>query len=157
LVTLSARSTAALTTFGGEVRHAIARQPWSLDDIAHVLNRGRDDHAVRYALVVRDKADLVRALDAAVDNRFADAAVVDRRRDTLIVMTYSGDADVVDVAPMLSICDEAAAAWQRCLAEAARIGIDEEDPSLVRVRRLAMQVALERLWNAFGIEPAVKL
>src|SRR5207248_947350 len=98
LVTLSARSTAALTKFGDVLRQAIAREAWPLEDIAHVLNRGRDDYAARYALVVRDSVELVRALDAAVDNRFAEAAVVDRSRDVLLVMTYSDDADVVDLA-----------------------------------------------------------
>jgi amino acid adenylation domain-containing protein len=92
LVTVSAKTPAALERYAGlltgfldDTRHSIAR-------VAFALNSGRDDHAYRWAFTVNDTKELAEALRSAeVHERPAPPEVQ-------VVLMFSGDANIDDTA-----------------------------------------------------------
>ncbi|GLZ40295.1 non-ribosomal peptide synthetase [Actinokineospora sp. NBRC 105648] len=66
LVTVSAKSAAALDRYRTRLADFLDTTTHSLRSVAHAMNRGRDDYLYRLSFVVSDKAELAKALRAAV-------------------------------------------------------------------------------------------
>ncbi|MFD1535396.1 non-ribosomal peptide synthetase [Nonomuraea guangzhouensis] len=92
LVTVSAVSRAALERRIQQLTDFLRKTEHGLPEVAHALNRGRDDHPYRWAGTARDKAGLLAALSTA---RLPDRAVA---RDVPVVMLFPGDGQVEDAA-----------------------------------------------------------
>jgi amino acid adenylation domain-containing protein len=79
LLTISARSSAALEQATANLREHLAQQPAELADVAHTLQVGRKAFAHRRIVVARDAADAVQALETADMQRIhTDRAADDR-------------------------------------------------------------------------------
>jgi hypothetical protein len=85
LVTISAKSPAALDTYRCRLADFAEATPHSLAAVAHAMNRGRDDHPYRLAVVVASTVELAGALRTAVLPE--EPAPTDPR----IVLLFSGD------------------------------------------------------------------
>ncbi len=102
LVPLSARTAERLTVLAGNLRAALEAQP-ELDvaDIAYTLSIGREAMEVRAALVVADRADLLRQLAAVAPMQVRAGAVPDAadavaRRDLAALARLWGQGAAVD-------------------------------------------------------------
>ncbi|MEU7730624.1 amino acid adenylation domain-containing protein [Streptomyces sp. NPDC040724] len=90
LVTLSAKSPRALAAYAERVAEFLDRTGHRLAEVAHALNRGRDDHPFRWAAAARDKDDLAALLRAArTEGR-------EPSPKAPLVLLFSGDADLGD-------------------------------------------------------------
>ncbi|WP_172381946.1 non-ribosomal peptide synthetase [Streptomyces sp. MNP-20] len=138
LVTLSAKSPRALAAYARRVADFLDRTGHRLPDIAHALNRGRDDHPYRWAGTVRDR----RALAAAL--RSARHAEREPSPAAPLVLLFSGDAELGD------------ATWAALGAAFPRLadtgtGADDGSPG---ARLFARQLAAHRLAGALGLTGA---
>ncbi|MGZ8244287.1 beta-ketoacyl synthase N-terminal-like domain-containing protein, partial [Methylomagnum sp.] len=126
LVTLSARTDTALARYAADLKAWLegVGQTERLIDIAFTLQVGRDDYPYRLAFVVRDPADLLARLDAAV----ASPPVAKASSKAL---------------------DEAAAATARHWLESGANGVGTAEEALERLHRLA---ELYRLGHALPWE-----
>ncbi|MFI8214574.1 amino acid adenylation domain-containing protein [Streptomyces sp. NPDC085932] len=160
LVTVSAATPAALERSLARAGDFAADTGHPLDEVAHALNRGRDDHRHRVAVVARDTDGLARALrTAAVPTEPAPA-------DPPLVLLCSGDASVAAL-------DERT--WHTLRADFPRLseggrgtgdgdtdaggadpgGTDPGDKNpgdTAGLRLLGRQVALYRLAGALGLD-----
>ncbi|MBF9127454.1 peptide synthetase [Plantactinospora sp. S1510] len=91
LVTVSARSQPALERYRARLADFAERTGHSVRAVAHVLNRGRDDHPYRLAFTAATTAELASALRSAAP---PERAAPDSPR---LVLLFSGDALVDDV------------------------------------------------------------
>ncbi|MEU2561451.1 amino acid adenylation domain-containing protein [Streptomyces longispororuber] len=138
LVTLSARSPRALAAYAERVTGFLDTTGHRLSDVAHALNRGRDDHPYRWAGVARGRRELAAALRAAPLAEREPAATAP------LVLLFSGDADLGDEtwAPLRAAfpgLDDAAG------------GADDTKPG---ARLVARQLAAYRLARALGLAEA---
>ncbi|MFD9903817.1 amino acid adenylation domain-containing protein [Streptomyces sp. NPDC059063] len=88
LVTLSAKSASALSASAARVAAFLEQTDLDLPAVAHVLNRGRDDHAFRWSGVAQDTGELAASLRKA---EFAAAP-----RSAKVVLLFSGDGELGD-------------------------------------------------------------
>ncbi|MBN6039784.1 condensation domain-containing protein [Amycolatopsis sp. 195334CR] len=86
LVTVSAKTPAALTEYLRSLAEFTENTSHSLAQIASVLNAGRDDHPYRRAFVARDVGELAGALRQAVPPERPSAEVP-------VVLLFSGDGE----------------------------------------------------------------
>ncbi|MEU2561069.1 amino acid adenylation domain-containing protein [Streptomyces longispororuber] len=92
LVTLSAKSPAALAAYASRVAAFLDRTEHGLAAVAQVLNRGRDDHPFRWAGVARDTGELAASLRRARLGGTPGAPP----RSAPVVLLFSGDGDLGD-------------------------------------------------------------
>ncbi|GGV25371.1 hypothetical protein GCM10010277_06300 [Streptomyces longisporoflavus] len=90
LVTLSAKSPHALEAYAQRVADFLDRTGQHLPDVAHALNRGRDDHPYRWAATARDTRELADMLRTPFSGEREPAA------GAPVVLLFSGDADLGD-------------------------------------------------------------
>lgn len=90
VVTVSAKSAAALARYRADVADWVERGEHALGDAAHLLNRGRDDHTWRLAVTASTPVEAVSRLREATPP--AKPAPPARP----VVLLFSGDADVDD-------------------------------------------------------------
>ncbi|WP_431040535.1 amino acid adenylation domain-containing protein [Streptomyces sp. P1-3] len=88
LVTMSAKSASALSAYASRVASFLEQTDQSLAEVAHVLNRGRDDHPFRWAGVARDTGELAASLRKT--------QAPGTRRSAQVVLLLSGDAELGD-------------------------------------------------------------
>ncbi|EPH41854.1 putative Linear gramicidin synthase subunit C [Streptomyces aurantiacus JA 4570] len=88
LVTLSAKSASALATSAARVAAFLDETDHHLAAVAHVLNRGRDDHPFRWAGVAHDAGELAASLR---ETTFGTAP-----RSAKVVLLFSGDGELGD-------------------------------------------------------------
>ncbi|MEO3749882.1 condensation domain-containing protein [Streptomyces sp. B6B3] len=135
LVTVSAKSAAALDRYRTRLAEFAETTDQPLRAVAHVLNRGRDDHPYRLAVTAGGTGELAERLrTAAVPERpCADAPRV--------VLLFSGDALLDD------------AVWRRLLAEfPVPAECEELDAAAEPAGRLvARQYALYRVAETLGL------
>lgn len=135
LVTISAKSLPALTEYRSRVADHTATSDRSIAALTQALNRGRDDHQVRLATVVRDHDDLVRWL------REEHEPPGDVPARASVALLFSGDEVFDD-----SSIDRVAAtfpAFRDALERARKITEGATDPEIARL--VAAQVA----WHGF--------
>ena len=103
LITLSAKTPAALARHVENLRRHLESSAVALTDLAYTLNVGRDAYSCRFACVVRSAEELVvRLQEASAQGEKGDwYAAIDKQ--TPIVFLFSGDA-----APEQSVCEELA-------------------------------------------------
>lgn len=142
LVTLSARTSEALDRYRRVLSAFLRDGEHDLAEVAHTLNRGRADRAVRSATVVHDIAQLVDWLDSA-ESRSAPA-----RRVALLL---SGD-DVFDTDAVRSIAAGSPAA-ARVLAEVER----EASLSSAEITTLAGHLVVHAALGDLGVDVAAVL
>ncbi|MEW2527590.1 amino acid adenylation domain-containing protein [Streptomyces sp. NPDC047071] len=92
LVTLSAKSPAALAAYASRTAAFLERTRHSLAEVAQVLNRGRDDHPFRWSGVARDTAELAASLRAARLGGPSGRTP----RSAQVVLLFSGDGGLGD-------------------------------------------------------------
>ncbi|WP_051854506.1 non-ribosomal peptide synthetase [Streptomyces sp. NRRL B-1347] len=138
LVTLSAKSPRALAAYAERVADFLGSTGHRLADIAHALNRGRDDHPYRWAGTVRDRHELAAALRGAPHAEREPAAAAP------LVLLFSGDAELGD-GTWAALC----AAFP-ALADAD--GGRAEGPPGARL--FARHLAVHRLARALGLAAA---
>jgi acyl transferase domain-containing protein len=169
LVTLSARTPAALDAVTERLAAHLREHPDAdMADVAHTLQVGRAQFPHRRALVCRDAADALAALDPGDPERLPSGAAGKRRR---VVLMFPGQgAQHVDMARGLY---EAEPAFRAELDRCARLlapdldllallfpGSGDEDAA----RRLeqtactqpaifSVEYALARLWMSWGVRP----
>jgi amino acid adenylation domain-containing protein len=133
LVTVSAKTVAALARYRDLLADFVATTEHSLPAVAHVLNRGRDDHPYRLACTAADRDELAAALRAAV--------LPDRPAPTepAVVLLFSPDAVIEDDA------------WSPLCAEVPELDGRECVDADPRRTLLLRQVALYRLVSAWGL------
>ncbi|MFH8991103.1 amino acid adenylation domain-containing protein [Streptomyces sp. NPDC017940] len=90
LVTLSAMSPQALAAYAERVAAFLDRTGHPLPQVAHALNRGRDDHRHRWAGTAHDTGELADLL------RTARPAEHETPAPAPLVLLFSGDADLGD-------------------------------------------------------------
>ncbi|MCS0603725.1 amino acid adenylation domain-containing protein [Streptomyces sp. LP11] len=135
LVTVSAKSVAALDRYRTRLADFAAGTAHDLRTLAHVLNRGRDDHPHRLAVTAADPADLARALRSAPLPAPEDAA-----EQRPVVLLFSPDA----VIP--------AAEWAELAAlEPALATVTPPSGTASRGETLLRQLALHRLLESWGL------
>ncbi|QKW24874.1 amino acid adenylation domain-containing protein [Streptomyces seoulensis] len=135
LVTVSARSVTALDRYRLRLADFAESTAHDLRTLAHVLNRGRDDHPYRLAVTATDMADLARALRSAPLPAPEDAA-----EQRPVVLLFSPDA----VIPSGDWAESAAQA--PALADVATVpGAGPRGTTLLR------QLALHRLLVSWGL------
>jgi 3-oxoacyl-(acyl-carrier-protein) synthase/aryl carrier-like protein len=148
LVTLSARSPEALRRYARRMLEALARGSRSLLDVAYVLNRGRDDHPIRRAWVVRTTEELVTRLSRLLEEpvRAGVRAADTKRRVVLLLSDGPLEED-----PELSLGSGApAAAFQAALASCAvPQGLGAEATRNIALFRY--EVALSAALRALGL------
>ena len=119
LITLSAKTPAALARYIENLRRHLEASAVALTDLAYTLNVGRDAYSCRFACVVRSTEELVvRLQEASVQGEKGDwHTVVDKQMP--VVFLFSGDA-----APEQSVCEDLARdfgvfaeRYQQCLAQ----------------------------------------
>ncbi|MFC6021706.1 condensation domain-containing protein [Plantactinospora solaniradicis] len=136
LVTVSARSQRALERYCARLLDFAEHTGHSIRSVAHVLNRGRDDHPYRLAFTAATTAELACAL------RSADPPERSAPDSPRLVLLFSGDALVDDVV------------WSRLRADCpGLIPVECEqnagsDPASALVAR---QYALYRVAEALGL------
>ncbi|MGH3898800.1 MAG: beta-ketoacyl synthase N-terminal-like domain-containing protein, partial [Pseudonocardiaceae bacterium] len=137
LVTVSAKSSAALARYCQQLADFAKDTEHSLRSVAHAMNRGRDDHPYRLALAVADKRELADALRTAV---VPEHAVVP---DSHVVLLFSADARI----------DEPD--WSRLCGEVPELAtaVDElaETDTSAQGLLVARQWALYRLISSWGL------
>ena len=174
LLTWSARTPSALDANTTALGGALAAGPaCSLADIAYTLNVGRQPLPRRRCLVARDIADATQAL-AAADRLFEDEAVADR---PVAFLFCGAGSQHVDMAAGLyaaepvfrTVIDEclglSATAGHGDLrrwlfptaADADQAARELTRPSVALPLLFAVQVALARLWMAWGVAPAMMI
>ncbi|HEX5083582.1 MAG TPA: beta-ketoacyl synthase N-terminal-like domain-containing protein, partial [Blastocatellia bacterium] len=148
LITLSARTQAALAHYLENLRRRLESPDVALADLAYTLNVGRDAYSCRFACVVRSVEELaVRLREASVQGEKGDCrAVVEKQ--TPVVFLFSGDA-----APEQSVCEKLprdfevfAERYQQCLA---RIGGRTVNQAAALFN---FQFALYHLWNSCQLQ-----
>ncbi len=136
LVTVAAKSAAALDRYRTRLADFAERTDEPLRSVAHVLNRGRDDHPHRLAVTATSTAELAERLRAAP---VPDRAGADTPR---LVLLFSGDALLDD------------AVWRRLRAdfpvpaECEELDAAEPEPA---GRLVARQYALYRIAESLGL------
>lgn len=145
LVVLSAHTRTALDTLRAQLRdHLLCHAELDIADVAFTLHGGRRALAHRIALAVRDRAELIAAL--AGDPEVSEVAA---ERPPRVVFVFP-DADARQLAPHArALCALGAfrAAYDEC-ARAAGGALSEAAAAI------AVQIALARTWDAWGVEPA---
>ncbi|MVO86457.1 amino acid adenylation domain-containing protein [Streptomyces sp. p1417] len=140
LVTLSAKSPKALAVYAERVAAFLDRTGHPLAQVAHALNRGRDDHPHRWAGTARDTRDLADLLRAARPGERAPAAAAP------LVLLFSGDADLGD-----DTWTALGEAFPRLTAPAPEHAAADASPG---ARLLARQHAAYRLARSLGLTEA---
>ncbi|KAA6223719.1 peptide synthetase [Streptomyces albofaciens JCM 4342] len=139
LVTVSARSAAALDRYRTRLAAFAERTGQPLRAVAHALNRGRDDHPYRLAVTATTTGELAARLRAAA---VPEAPAPDAPRPVLL---FSGDALLDD------------AAWARLCADfpvpvgCAELDATTPDPA---GRTVVRQYALHRVAESLGLTDA---
>ncbi|MEI5101880.1 beta-ketoacyl synthase N-terminal-like domain-containing protein [Streptomyces sp. PmtG] len=98
LVTLSAKSPRALAVYARRVAGFLDGTGHALPEVAHALNRGRDDHPYRWATAARDSRDLAARL------RAPRTGAPEPSPTAPLVLLFSGDADLGD-ATWAGLCE----------------------------------------------------
>lgn len=88
LVTLSAKSPHALEAYAQRVADFLDRSEQQLPDVAHALNRGRDDHPYRWAATAHDTKELAARL------RTPHPGEHEQTIQAPVVLLFSGDAEL---------------------------------------------------------------
>ncbi|HKN96358.1 MAG TPA: amino acid adenylation domain-containing protein [Pseudonocardiaceae bacterium] len=132
LVTLSARSAAALGRYRDRLADFAERTGHDLAEIAHAMNRGRDDYPYRIAVTAEDRAELVTALRRVP---VPDTPVPD---EPPVVLLFSGDGGVDPEC------------WQGLCAAFGDLPADP-GPDGSAARLVAVQSALHRLACSLGL------
>ncbi|WP_449432242.1 type I polyketide synthase [Pseudomonas putida] len=142
LLTLSAKSTAALARKQAQLADWLARTPDAmLVDICHTANNGRNQHVYRQALVVSNTRELLTRLREGDPARLAAPAPAD-----LVLVLRDGPALAERVAALAPRCRPLADALSR---SNAALGAQSSST----LRRLATLHALAELWHAWGLRP----
>jgi polyketide synthase 7 len=165
---LSARSEPALREQAGRLRAQLERDPGlSAADVAYTLATGRARMECRAAIVGRDRAALVRGLDALVSGEHRGRA----RTDAKAAFIFAGQGAQWDgmarelmgssavFAHRVRACGEALAPHVDWSLEEVLQGLPGA-PALDRVDVIqpalwAVMVSLAELWRSFGVEPAL--
>lgn len=172
LMAVSARSPAALTSNARDYAAAIAASDEALSDICHTAAVRRNHHEIRLGVLGRTRDEIAHRLAAVADERSAGGATEERlvpADERKIVFLFPGQGTqwvgmgsgllngrFPEFANALSDCDAAIArhtGWS--VLDVIR------DPSPARLERVdvvqptifAVQVALARLWQSWGIQP----
>ncbi|WP_033262372.1 condensation domain-containing protein [Amycolatopsis vancoresmycina] len=132
LVTVSAKTASALAAYRDRLAAFAEESGHGVRTIGHAMNRGRDDHPFRIAVVAAEPAGLAAALRSAA---VPDAPVAD---DPPVVLLFSGDGGVEP-----EVWRELCAAWP--------VLGDEPLPAEPAPRLVAVQHALHRLARSLGI------
>ncbi|MEV5712630.1 condensation domain-containing protein [Amycolatopsis mediterranei] len=132
LVTVSAKSASALATYRDRLAAFAGESGHGVLPIGHAMNRGRDDHPFRIAVVADEPAGLAAALRSAA---VPDAPAAD---DPPVVLLFSGDGGVE---PEL---------WADLCAAWPVLG-DDPLPAEPGPRLVAVHHALHRLARSLGI------
>ncbi|MFH9044659.1 amino acid adenylation domain-containing protein [Streptomyces sp. NPDC017966] len=138
LVTVSAASPAALARYTRRLSAFAATTEHHLAEVAHALNRGRDDHRHRLAVVARSTGELSETLAAAVPPEEPVPPTAPP-----VVLLFSGDSSVAGV-------DDAA--WLRLCAE---LDVADGAPAAgetAAARLLRRQHVLRRILEALGLD-----
>ncbi|WP_148082252.1 beta-ketoacyl synthase N-terminal-like domain-containing protein, partial [Streptomyces botrytidirepellens] len=139
LVTVSAASPAALERYTRRLSDFAATTEHRLPEVAHALNRGRDDRRYRLAVVARSITDLSEALAAATPREQPVPPTAPP-----VVLLFSGDSTVARV-------DDAA--WQRLCTELdATDGTPGTAGDGAAARLLRRQHALHQILDALGLD-----
>ncbi|WP_282796722.1 non-ribosomal peptide synthetase [Streptomyces sp. CC224B] len=152
LVTLSAKSRTALQTYARRVADFLDRTGHQLPDIAHVLNRGRDDHPYRLAVTAHDNQELAALLRAQHPDEREPSA------QAPVVFLLSGDAELSDdtwtglraAFPQLASPGSDSGSGSEGPADSE----DDTDATSPGARLLARQHAAYRLARSFGLTEA---
>ncbi|MFC5097623.1 condensation domain-containing protein [Amycolatopsis plumensis] len=132
LVTVSAKTASALATYRDALAEFAEGSGLGVLAIGHAMNRGRDDHPFRLAVVADDPAGLAAALRSAA---VPDAPAAD---DPPVVLLFSGDGGVEPES------------WERLCAAWPVLG-DDPLPEEPGPRLVAVHHALHRLARSLGI------
>ncbi|WP_437320796.1 type I polyketide synthase [Sorangium sp. So ce385] len=167
VLTLSARTPAALSAACAQLAAHLEANDLPLDDVAFTLQTGRAEHPYRRAVVARTRAEAIQGL--AREGASALARPMSRA-----VFAFPGQgAQAVGMGRAL-YAQEAAfrSAFDACAAAARARGLDlgeivfragEGDgrtllgTALVQPALFAVELALARLWMSWGIEPAAMI
>lgn len=141
VVTVSAKSRAALERYRESIASWCAAQTdCPVGDVAHVLNRGRDDHPWRVAVTAHDAAELAAQLRAAP---LPDAPARNARP---VVLLFSGDTPVSD--EDLAALADAHPAAADAIAQVAKLVAGEWGDA---ERILCLHHAALRVLRALGV------
>ncbi|WP_103349318.1 condensation domain-containing protein [Amycolatopsis sp. CA-128772] len=132
LVTVSAKSAAALAAYREQVAGFAEKSGHGVLAIGHAMNRGRDDHPFRIAVVAGEPEALAAALRSAA---VPDTPVAD---DPPVVLLFSGDGGAEP-----EVWRELCAAWP--------VLGDDPLPAEPGPRLVAVQHALHRLARSLGL------
>ncbi|WP_078965938.1 non-ribosomal peptide synthetase [Streptomyces aureocirculatus] len=144
LVTLSAKSPQALAAYAERVAAFLDRTGHPLPQVAHALNRGRDDHRHRWAGTAHDTRELADLLRTAHPGEHEPPAAAP------LVLLFSGDADLGD--DTWTALGEAFP--QLTEAEADADAAAEAAADTPGARLLARQHAAYRLARSLGLTEA---
>lgn len=169
---LSARSPAALASLGRRLQQQFDAEPdLALADICYSLAVGRPQHAVRWAAVVESRADLVSRLEYLAEGRDDPAALTQEAvpRGPVRVAWLLGGARHLRTGALADLFEGQPAFRRQLLACAAIVDDELTQPlvellygtppgqplplAAVRPAAFALQYALGRLWQAWGVEP----
>ena len=149
VLTLSARTPAALDRLAGSLAsHLHAHSDETLADVAFTLNLGRKTFLHRRAIVCRDVAGAVAALEGTAPGRVSDGAPEDATRGVVFVLP--GDASGFATAAAELYWQERA--FRDALDECGRISRSELGVDL-QTSVFAFEYALSRLWMSWGVHP----
>jgi phthiocerol/phenolphthiocerol synthesis type-I polyketide synthase E len=172
LLTLSAKSATALDQLSLDLADYVQENPQeSMADIAHTLQVGRREFVHRRSVLVGDAGDAIENLrDLGAVRTYANVAA----SDPPVVFLFSGqDAQYIHMAAGLRGESAFANALAECSALLAEHGINLEELiwpgggvgapqfdaefALDPVPLLAIEYALARLWQSWGVEPSAML
>ncbi|MFI9764846.1 type I polyketide synthase [Streptomyces sp. NPDC051963] len=168
---LSARSAPALREQAGRLRAHLAAHPGLVPaDVGFSLATTRADHEHRAVVLGRDDAELFRGLEALASGAQASNLVVGSGGGRNPVLMFAGQgaqwpgmaAELLESSPVFAErfaeCEQALEPyvdWK--LSEVISDADALERVDVVQPALWAMMVSLARLWNHFGVEPAVLL
>ena len=177
LLVLSAKTATALETMTGNLLDYLKASPGvNLADLSSTLQRGRKEFNYRRALLCKDVADAVRALENGDARRIQDRLVPDREVPVVFMFTGQGSqypgmgAHLYQYQPSYKECVD-----QCCDLLQAPLGLDlrdvlfpaqqEERSAKARINQTEVtqsalfvsEYALARLWMFWGIVPAAMI
>jgi 3-oxoacyl-(acyl-carrier-protein) synthase/aryl carrier-like protein len=133
LVTVSGRTASALAAYRDTLAEFVTSSPHSLAEIAHALNRGRDDGPFRMAFVADNRDELLKLLRAEP----LPAQPVETARP--VVLLFGGDARIDDVS------------WRELTEAFPDLAEDIDFGSDPAVTLLSRQYACHRLLVKLGL------
>jgi acyl transferase domain-containing protein/acyl carrier protein len=176
LVTLSAKSEAALQSLAARYEHDLADGSLTLGEVAHTANVGRAHLAQRAAIIAPDRDRLREKLRAIASGQRSDdviAGVVKGQRPPGIVFLFTGQGsqyvgmgrELYETEPVfratLDRCDEILRPYlgQSLLSILYPTGDQPltaiDQTAVTQPILFAVEYALAELWKSWGVQPAV--